>query len=261
MNQLARFRTVAAVAVTVVILVAATAGAAALITGADVKNGSLTGDDIMNGSLGRNVMGSNVKSALPVRVVNPLPSNKFDATNASVSNTLDGVEFGPYADGGAEGGSICTSVLNGHPLSDVQHLAYVARYVATDDTGGVGVPYLRIFLEDDAHDAIFSPNTQAPDPDIEEGPFHTWVATAGSWRYDDDGGAGPDSPFAEIQGDHAAESDQRASASPFGFSAGTNLRGPTPELGDQRDGLRVRSVAERTVQNAEGRPLRGRPSH
>ena len=132
--------------------------------------------------------------------------------------------FGPYADGGAEGGSICTSVLNGHPLSDVEHLAYVARYVATNDTGGVGVPYLRIFLEDDAHDAIFSPNTQAPDPDVEEGPFHTWVATAGSWRYDDDGGAGPDSPFAEIQGDHAAEVISGICIT-VGFSAGTNLAG------------------------------------
>ena len=140
------------------------------------------------------------------------------------SNTPDGVEFGPYANGGAEGGSICTSVLNGHPLSDVKHLAYVARYVATNDTGGVGVPYLRIFLEDDAHDAIFSPNTQAPDPDIEEGPFHTWVATAGSWRYDDDGGAGPDSPFAEIQGDHAAEVISGICIT-VGFSAGTNLAG------------------------------------
>jgi hypothetical protein len=70
---------------------------------------------------------------------------------------------------------ICSNALNGHPLSDVKHLAYVARYTADGDTGSVGVPYPRIFLQNDAHDAIFSPNTQPPDPEIGEGPFHTWL--------------------------------------------------------------------------------------
>ena len=81
----------------------------------------------------------------------------------------------------------------------------MARYTATNDTGGVGVPYLRVFLEPNPADpdndpdrAIFSPNTQAPDPDMAEGPFHTWVATSGSWRYDDDPGNGPDMPFADL---------------------------------------------------------------
>ena len=36
---------------------------------------------------------------------------------------------------------------------------------------------------------VFSPNTQ-PDPDTAEGQFHTWVATSGVWRYDDDAGGG-----------------------------------------------------------------------
>ena len=98
-----------------------------------------------------------------------LPTQGFSATNATVKNSPDGVKFGPYADGGAAGGSICTNSLNGQPFSDVKHLAYEARYTATNNTGGVGVPYLRVFLENDTHDAIFSPNTQSPDPDIAAG--------------------------------------------------------------------------------------------
>lgn len=122
-----------------------------------------------------------------------------------VSMTPDGVEAGPYADGGSSGGSVFYNGLNGKSLSEVENLVYYARYTSTGDTGGVGVPYLRIFTEDSGggeHDAIFSPNTQQPDPDVAEGPFHEWVATSGSWRYDDDGGTGPDQSFAELQSAH-----------------------------------------------------------
>jgi hypothetical protein len=230
MKHLVHGRTLAAVVVTVLVCGAATAGAAAMITGANVKNGSLTGQDVKNGSLGKRELTDGVGallSAIPVRVTGALPSNGFSATNGTVSNTPDGVTFGPYADGGAAGGSICTTTLNGKPLSAVQHLAYEARYTADTDTGGVGVPYLRIFLENDQHDAIFSPNTQPPDPDIAEGPFHTWVATAGLWRYDDDGGSGGEygfngAPFSQVVSDHGTEKISSICIS-TGFSAGTNL--------------------------------------
>ena len=84
------------------------------------------------------------------------------------------------------------------------------------------MPYLRVFLESNAHDAIFSPNTQQPDPDTAQGPFHTWVATAGSWRYDDDGDTGPDSPFLTIRDAHADETISKICIS-LGSTAGTNL--------------------------------------
>ena len=171
-------------------------------------------------------LSDSLSNAIPIRVTDALPDDGFRATNASVKNTKDGVKFGPYADGGADGGSICTDKLDGQPLDDVQHLAYVARYTASNDTGGVGVPYLRIFLKND-HDAIFSPNTQPPDPDIGEGPFHTWVATAGLWRYDDDPGEGGQygvngAPFGTVKGDHGG---QRITdvCSTTGFTAGNDL--------------------------------------
>ena len=167
-----------------------------------------------------------LSNAIPSRVTGALPANGFRATNASVKNTNDGVTFGPYADGGAAGGSICTNKLDGRRLNAVKHLAYVARYTADNDTGGVGVPYLRIFLRND-HDVIFSPNTQPPDPDIGEGPFHTWVATAGVWRYDDDAGAGGQygvngAPFGTVKADHGSEKITDICIT-TGFTAGTNL--------------------------------------
>jgi hypothetical protein len=199
-----RIRTLVAVIATLVIFGATTAVAAKLITGADVKNGSLTGQDIKQGSIAKADLKSGVQNALAIRITGALPVKGFDANNVTVTNTPDGVTFGPYADGGTEGGTLCSDSMDGRPFGDVTHLAYVARYTATNDTGGVGVPYLRVFLEGTDR-AIFSPNTQAPDPDTEQGPFHTWVATAGSWRYNDDGGLNPDEPFADIQGDHADE--------------------------------------------------------
>ena len=176
--------------------------------------------------ISRGDLNDSLSNAIPLRVTDGLPDSGFSATNATVKNTKDGVTFGPYANGGADGGSICTNSLDGQTLNDVKHLAYIARYTATGDTGGIGVPYLRIFLKND-HDAIFSPNTQPPDPDIGEGPFHTWVATAGLWRYDDDAGSGGQygvngAPLGDVKDDHGSEKIVDVCIT-TGFSAGTDL--------------------------------------
>lgn len=217
-----RGRTVAAVVMTALICGAASAGAANLITGADVKDGSLTGKDIKQGSIPKSDLEKAVQSALALRVTGGLPTKGFSASNPTVKNTPDGVTFGPYALGGSEFGSLCTNTLNGKPFGDVKHLAFEARYTAETSTGGVGVPYLRVFLNGGSDDAIFSPNTQSPDPDTQQGPFHTWVATAGSWRYDDDPGSGADSPFLTIRNAHANEKISKICIS-VGNTAGTNL--------------------------------------
>jgi hypothetical protein len=153
--------------------------------------------------------------------------------NTTVTQTADGIAFGPYSDGGVAGGSIEYTGLNGQPLSAVQSLVYLMRYTSDGDTGGVGSPYLRIFLEDDAHDAIFSPNSQ-PDADVAEGPFHTWAATSGVWRYDDDAGAGGEyglngAPFSTVKTDHGSETISGIYVS-VGFSAGVNLAALLREL-------------------------------
>jgi hypothetical protein len=218
------------------------------ITGKDVKNGSLRGADVKNGSLGAKELSARARRSLrgktgpagPAGPAGPkgdtgprgpagpsgdtriasLPSGGFSATNATVKATADGVKFGPYADGGAAGGSVCYDGLNGRTLSDVSTLIYRASY-STDDDNTVGVPYLRIFLEDDAHDVIFSPNTQ-PIPATAEGVVQEWVVNDGTVRYDDDAGTGPESPWLDVKADHADEVISAVCVT-TGFSGGDNL--------------------------------------
>jgi hypothetical protein len=137
--------------------------------------------------------------------------------------TAECAEFGPYADGGAAGGSVFYSGLNGMRLGDIVNLVYTASFSSNTDTGGVGVPYLRVFLEGDTHDVIFSPNTQ-PFPLITEDVLHRWDVTEGTVRYDDDPGNGPDSPWEVIAAEHADEVISGIYVT-LGFSAGTNLTG------------------------------------
>ncbi len=237
-------RTVAVAATACIASTVAVAGAANLITSSDIKNHTIQMKDLSKkvrkllanqggpqgapgpqgppgpqGAPGQNASNNETN-------VTSLGGN-FDATNASCNLTPDGFACGPYADGGAAGGSLLYTGLNGQPLSAVDSLSFFARYTSDGDSGGVGVPYLRIFLEDDAHDAIFSPNTQPPDPDVAEGPFHTWVATSGVWRYDDDAGAGGEyglngAPFSTLVNDHGDETISGIYIS-TGFTSGTNL--------------------------------------
>jgi hypothetical protein len=159
-------------------------------------------------------------------------SGDFQGTNPSVASTNDGVHFGPYADGGATGGSLYYSGFNGRTLGDISALSYVARY-NTDDNTPIGAPYLRIFLNDDADDVIFSPNTQ-PAPQTDENVDNPYNVVAGTVRYDDDPGNNPDDPWATIQGAHASEVISGIYVS-AGFSAGLNLSVLLTHLGVNAD--------------------------
>jgi hypothetical protein len=123
----------------------------------------------------------------------PIPVNQlsgdFQATNPSVASTNDGVHFGPYANGGSTGGSLYYSGFNGRTLGDISALSYVARY-NTDNNTSVGVPYLRIFLNGDTDDVIFSPNTQPAPQVVDENVDNAYNVVAGTVRYDDDDGDG-----------------------------------------------------------------------
>jgi hypothetical protein len=236
-------RTVAIAAAVCIASTVAVAGATSMITSSNIKNNTIQMKDLSKkvrkllasrGSQGApGPQGPPGAQGAPGQNASNNETNvtslggAFDATNGSCSLTPDGFECGPYADGGAAGGSMFYSGLNGQPLSDVESLSFLGRYTSQGDTGGVGVPYLRIFLESDDHDAIFSPNTQPPDPDVAEGPFHTWVATSGLWRYDDDAGAGGEyglngAPFSTVVGDHGDEIISGIYIS-TGFTNGTNL--------------------------------------
>jgi hypothetical protein len=137
--------------------------------------------------------------------------------------------FGPYADGGAVGGSVYYSAFNGMALGDIVNLSYAASFSSDTPTGGAGAPYLRVFLEGDTHDVIFSPNTQ-PFQLVAEDVLHGWDVTKGTVRYDDDAGTGPDSPWQVIVAEHADEIISGIYVT-VGFSAGTTLTGCLRTLG------------------------------
>jgi hypothetical protein len=152
-------------------------------------------------------------------------SPTWEASNPSVVMTPDGLQFGPYAQGGSDGGSIRYHGLDGQPLSAVRNLAYNMRFL-TDKKVGSGVePYLRVFTTDDtdtAHDVIYTPGSQ-PYPGLGAGPFQEFVATAGFWRYDADDSSGG-VPLSELQ---ASYGDQiiRKVVITLGFTDGDNLIG------------------------------------
>jgi hypothetical protein len=195
-----------------------------MVTSRDIQDNTIRSVDIHDGGVHLPDTSSWIQAQLGrVRHINSV-HGAFTVTNSSVTMTPDGVNFGPYADGGSTGGSIEFDGLNGIHLRDVQNLVYYMRYTSTGDSGGVGVPYLRIFLNgSDTQDAIFSPNTQSPDPDVAEGPFHEWVATSGSWRYEDDQGDGPDESFDQLISDHGGAKVSGIYIT-TGFSNGQNLQ-------------------------------------
>lgn len=221
-----RSRTTAVVAGAAALVVVSSTGgaiAASMITSADIQDGTIRSVDIHDGG----VHDDNLSSWLQARIhrVNPVTGlgGDFSATNPSVTMTGDGVAFGPYADGGSSGGSVEFTGLNGMKLSELNNLVYYMRYVASNDTAGIGVPYLRVFLNGDTADAIFSPDTQTPDADTAQGPFHEWVATSGSWRYQDDAGDGPDVSWQDLVTAHGDDTISGIYVT-TGFTAGDNLQ-------------------------------------
>jgi hypothetical protein len=109
----------------------------------------------------------------------------FAGTNASVATSLDGVQFGPYSNGGAWGASVRYNGANGLRLNQITQLSYTSMYSAAD-AAPIGAPYLRIFLNNDNHDVIFDATkcaTTVPNKNV----FNTFEVVGNDVRYDDDG--------------------------------------------------------------------------
>ena len=151
-------------------------------------------------------------------------SGAFDGTNSSVTLTADGVQYGPYGDGGGAGGSLYYAGFNGRTLGEISDLAYTIEYNTSNDLT-IGAPYLRVFLMDAAnaeHDVIYSPSTQAAAASTAENVLVTHDVTAGGVRYDDDPGAGPDQAWTTVKAAHAVEVVTGIYVT-TGFSGGANL--------------------------------------
>lgn len=253
-----RFTTVVAAAAVMGMLGGGVGFAAATIGSVDIVDGGVRSVDIKDNTVKLKDIGKRAQNKLkgqagPAGPAGPSgsgetvvtqigPALPFDGTNASVSLTPDGFEWGPYADAGSAGGSICWKGLNGQPLTAIKSMSYNVRYSGTGVNGnnagstqGFASPYLRIYLASNDGVAppdgpnqnriIFSPNTQSPDPDLDEGEFNEYVVTSGGVRFQDDGGNGPDSPFATVVAAHPGETIQDDICISQGFSAGDNVNG------------------------------------
>jgi hypothetical protein len=116
----------------------------------------------------------------------PVPSltGDFAATSPSVTKTADGVHFGPYPDGGADGASLYYAGANGARLDQITALAYSVVHDSADDSP-ISAPYLRIFLADDTHDVIFDP-TRCATAMPPERTLNRYDVVGSEVRYDDD---------------------------------------------------------------------------
>ena len=224
-----------AIALALALAGGAWAGKRYLITSSSqVMPGSLTGKNIKNHSLGLNDLSTKAKAGLkgtrgprgPQGATGPQGpqgpqgpkgdkgdkgdpgtllrlSGDFSGTNASVATTLDGVQFGPYANGGNAGGSVRYDGADGLTLGDISELAYRIMHSTSDDNA-ISAPYLRIFLNNDNDDVIFDP-TQCATTVPAEDTFQTFEVTTGSVRYDDDSCTGSQQPWATVKAAHSTE--------------------------------------------------------
>ena len=146
----------------------------------------------------------------------------FAGTNASVATSLDGVQFGPYSDGGAWGGSVRYNGANGLTLDQITQLSYTSEYSAAD-AATIGAPYLRIFLNG-GNDVIFDATqcgTTAPDKNV----LNSFEVTTGDVRYDDDScdGVAPDQQhWADVLAAHGSDVISGIYVT-TGFSGGADL--------------------------------------
>ena len=143
----------------------------------------------------------------------------FYGTNERVTFTDDGVILSPFT-AQEQVASLCFNGVNGLKLEDLAELTYSAGY---NGSGDGHQPYLRIYLDSDTHQIIYSPSTQGDGQANMSGRLIKSDVHEGTVRYDDgSGGALPDPSWNTIL---AAHGNQIISA--ICISAGNALPGLT----------------------------------
>jgi opacity protein-like surface antigen len=186
-------------------------------------------------------------------------SGDFAATNPSVTKTGDGVHFGPYADGGATGGSLYYSGANGARLDQITALSYSVAHDSSDDSP-IAAPYLRIFLEDDSHDVIFDP-TKCATVVPPENALNRFDVVSGEVRYDDDAcsGTGPgQQAWADVVTAHGSEVISGIYVT-TGFAGGADLSAIETDLTVNGDTFCFNCAASPTT--GAGTPAPGVPAN
>jgi hypothetical protein len=99
-------------------------------------------------------------ATVPVQQLN----GDFGASNSTVIKTPDGVHFGTYTDGGALGGTLIYTGINGTRVSALSEFGYTFTYRQATDTTGAA-PYARVFI--DADPAVDSDGDGNPANDVD----------------------------------------------------------------------------------------------
>ena len=247
-----RFTTVIAGAAVVALLGSGIGYAANTIGSSDIKDDSVKSKDIKDNTVKLKDINKKAAAKLkgatgPAGPQGPAgPSTVVAVKNlngqwtaratdvAGLKMTGDGIQFGPFANGGncttdgVDYARLDFNGLNGQTLANLKSLVYHARYTATNDTGGVGSPTVRVFFSGNENGAggnrlTFSPNTQ-PDGDFAEGPMHEWIVTSGTVRLNDDAGNNPgaEAPWSSFMATYGSRTITNINVL-NGCQAGTNL--------------------------------------
>jgi hypothetical protein len=249
-----RFAAVVAGAAIVAIVGAGAGYSAGQITSKDIKDKTIKVKDLKPSAV-KKLKGQPASPAVPSTItqVKSLGGawTARAGDGAGIKMTGDGIQFGPFANGGGcstpgtDFARLDYSGMNGQPLSALKSLSYTAQYTADTDTSGVGAPVLRVFFEGEGPDAggggnvpnrlTFSPNTQlvnkTANADVQQGAVHEWIVTSGSVRLNDDGGNAPgaEALWSSFMGANGAKKIPNINLL-NGCQAGANLRSIVREI-------------------------------
>jgi hypothetical protein len=171
-----------------------------------------------------------IASAQPV---NSIASGDWATSNSSVFKTPDGVHFGTYSDGGANGGTLrYVGVGAKHmQVKDLKSFSYTFNYKQAADVAGAA-PYMRVFTDADGdgrynnnvdNSIILDPSHCDSHSSPDQGVDLSLGTDNATFRYDDDGcEAGNQQTWEKIVADHGDEHIVMISVTQ-GYSAGTDV--------------------------------------
>jgi len=160
----------------------------------------------------------------------PSLTGDWSVSNSSVEQVDEGVRFGPYADGGAAGGTLLYKGGNGLKLSEVGNFSFTFSYNQRENWSGA-VPYGRIWLdtnENGVWDAgadkaiMFDPSKGGAFGTLSQGIDHSFGTSDNSVRFDDDSGIGGQRKWDDIVAAHGGEDVVMVGVT-AGFTGSTNV--------------------------------------
>ena len=160
----------------------------------------------------------------------PSLTGAWSVTNPSVKQVDEGVQFGPYANGGTAGGTLLYEGGNGLKLSEVGNFSFTFSYNQRENWSGA-VPYGRIWLDTNENGVwdrtvdeaiMFDPSKGGAFGTLSQGIDHSFGTSDNSVRFNDDSGNGGQRTWDEVVAAHGDEDVVMVGVS-AGFTGSTNV--------------------------------------